>query len=267
MKDSDRLRNTARVWLGDTLASIGFLTRIPVHDLLPDPHPSLSNSMRGFPIVGLVIGAIGAVVFALSNFFILPPLVIASLTLASMLVATGALHADGLADTADGFGGGGTVDRKLAIMRDSHIGSYGVVALVLVLLIEAASLAAIANHLWYVGPAVIVAAAVLSRAAMVWLLYTLPPARGDGLSAQAGRPAPNTAMSALVLGWIIAALLLLIADSFTTVLFVTAACALGALAVRVLAQRQIGGQTGDVCGAIQMVCEAAVLAAAAATLS
>ncbi|CAN5442344.1 adenosylcobinamide-GDP ribazoletransferase [soil metagenome] len=267
MKSSDQVQDTARAWLADAIASIGFLTRIPVHDLLPDPHPPLARSMRGFPLAGLLIGVIGAVAFALCGILHVPLLVTASISLGAMLLATGALHADGLADMADGFGGGASCERKLEIMRDTHIGSFGVVVLVLVLLTEVASLAAINGPDRFAAPAVIVASAILSRTAMVWLMHTLPPARTDGLSAAAGRPSSDTVLAALILGGVLAGLLLLIAGGMMTAAFAIAACALAALAVRALAQQQIGGQTGDVCGATQMICEAATLAATAASLS
>ena len=119
----------------------------------------------------------------------LPDIVAAVLAVGAGALVTGALHEDGLADMADGFGGGNTPERKLAIMRDSRIGAYGVIVLVVVL---AAKVGAISD-LGSTGlvAAALVAAAAASRAAMPAVMLWLEPARTDGLAVDAGRP-PST---------------------------------------------------------------------------
>src|SRR5690606_33378218 len=163
--------------------------------------------------------------------------------LTTSLLVTGALHEDSLADVADGFGGGRDRVRKLAIMRDSRIGSYGVLALVLVLAARGGSLAAIA------GPGAVVAALVaahaLSRGGLAVLMWGLPSARSDGLAVATGRPGAADALASAVLG-VLSAILLLPAEAALTAML---ACAALQGAMALMAQRQIGGVTGDVLGA------------------
>ncbi|MEM7641825.1 MAG: adenosylcobinamide-GDP ribazoletransferase, partial [Pseudomonadota bacterium] len=176
------------------------------------------------------------------------------LALATSIAVTGALHEDGLADLADGFWGGFDKDRRLAIMRDSRIGTYGVIALALSLLVRWALIGAAleAGHLIWV----MVATGAVSRAPMAVLMRWLPPARPDGLSKGAGTPPPATAWAGLA----IAALTLLPHGPGPAILAggLVAAAALG---LGCLARAKIGGQTGDVLGACQQVAEIAALAA------
>ena len=172
------------------------------------------------------------------------------------------MHEDALADIADGFGGGRTRDAKLAIMKDPRLGAYGASALMLALALRVALFAGLLAGLgpWRAGAA-IVAAAALARVAGLWPLAALPPARADGIGAVAaplGRPAWTR--GALV------AIAVAFAAGLPVAGFAGAALApLGGLGVAVLvarlAERQIGGQTGDVCGAATILAELAVLTA------
>jgi adenosylcobinamide-GDP ribazoletransferase len=251
-------------WTADLAASFGFLTRLPMPGGLP--FVPLSEAMRAFPLAGAVIGAVAGLVLAALAALGLPALAAAGLMLAALALLTGALHEDGLADTADGFGGGADRDAKLALMRDSHIGTYGVLALVLGLLIKAASLAAFANGPWLSTVALLAASGALSRAVIVWLMASTPPARSDGVAHSAGQPSDFTARSALLTGGILAFVMIMVTLGFVPALVVVGAGAVAAGAFRSLAMRQIGGHSGDICGAIQFVTEAAMIAAAAATL-
>ena len=183
----------------------------------------------------------------------LPPAVSAGLTLSAAIAVTGALHEDGLADSADGFWGGWSRQRRLEIMRDRRIGSYGVIALILSLGLRRAALTA----LLATGPATlaILAAAALSRLPMVWLMHLLPGARPDGLSAQTGRPGGATAALA-TFGALIIGTLTLGPAVFPAALLVIAVAAAAALLMRA----KIGGQTGDTLGATQQLSEIALLA-------
>jgi adenosylcobinamide-GDP ribazoletransferase len=185
--------------------------------------------------------------------------VAAALALALQALLTGALHEDGLADCADGFWGGGTPERRLEIMRDSRIGSYGVLALVLTLLVRWSSLAAL-------PPAallpVLAAAGALSRAPMGLGMAVLPFARAGGLAVAVGRPPLPAAVLGLVLSLLAAAVLLGSAAALPALAGLAAAAA-----VACLARAKIGGQTGDVVGAMQQAAEATALAAAAALLT
>jgi adenosylcobinamide-GDP ribazoletransferase len=255
----------AKAWTADLVASLGFLTRLPMPSI--PSSAGLPEAMRAFPLAGAVIGAASGLVLVGLAEAGLPSLAAAGATLAILAVLTGGLHEDGLADMADGFGGGNDRDSKLAIMRDSHIGAYGVIALVLGLLIKAACLASLAQGSMAVVIALLAASGALSRALIVWLMATTPPARNDGLAHGVGQPSDFTAWNALLAGGIIMVLLLLPTVGLVPVLVIMGAGALAAWLIRFLAMRQLGGHTGDICGALQFVVETAMIAAAVASLS
>ncbi|MGC2854575.1 adenosylcobinamide-GDP ribazoletransferase [Novispirillum sp. DQ9] len=227
-----------------------FLTRLPLPRLPADP-PPLAGAMWAFPLVGAGVGLIGAGVLVAASALGLGPWVGALLALGVALWVTGGLHEDGLADVADGFGGGQTRDRKLEIMRDSRIGSYGVLALIVALGLKVAALAQ-ADAL--TAAAALVAAGALGRAAPPLAMLLAGPARTDGLGAGAGTGVPGAAAIAWGLALALA-LGLAGRDGFL-------ACGLALLAtfaVVALARRAIGGYTGDVLGAAVLVAEVAVL--------
>lgn len=249
-----------RDWMGEVFACIGFFTRlsVPAYRLADD---GFARALWAAPIAGLVPAFIGALVLALPYGLGVPALGSAAFALGAMLLVTGALHEDGLADVADGFGGGATRERKLAIMKDSFIGSYGVAALVISLLARGALLAALAPFGFWTALGAQIAAHCASRALLPWMLQDLPNARGSGVSAGVGAVPRDSATLALGIGAIallplgigaaIAAAVLLLLTYFI---------------VRTLAQKQIGGQTGDVLGALQQAAEITVLVVAASTL-
>ena len=254
-------------WLRDLKACLIFLTRLPL--AMPDTTPpALAASARAFGPAGAIIGILAALVYSILHAMAVPPGVAVAAMLAAMVLVTGALHEDGLADCADGFGGGHDHESRLAIMRDSRIGSYGVVALVLAFLIRWSALAHIAAAAsgWPVGP-VVIATACLSRAAMVLTLWALPAARPDGRSAEAGRPGRSTLAQAAGAALIIfvAVLWPVVSLSGMAAMMLTGLAA--GLAVAALSRRLIGGQTGDVCGSVQVVGEAAMLVAASALVA
>jgi adenosylcobinamide-GDP ribazoletransferase len=180
------------------------------------------------------------------------------LALAATLVATGCLHEDGLADTADGFGGGASRERKLEIMRDSRFGSYGACALILSLLLRGSALASLAEPALAAGA--LIAANASARATMPVLMWLVPHTRADGLSADAGRPPAASVTAAVVLGALALGLGLNLGAAIVAALLLVAVVACAAW----LSREQIGGQTGDVLGALEQVSEITVLLAAAA---
>jgi adenosylcobinamide-GDP ribazoletransferase len=245
-------------------AAAGFLTLLPSG--LPEKRaPQEAASSNGFlagaaamfPLVGATVGMTAGAMLIFAHALGLPPLVAAFVALGALVVLTGALHEDGLGDVADGFGGGRSRDDKLRIMRDSRIGTYGVVAVVFSLGLRAAALAALPAVL---GAAAIIAAAALSRAPLPAIMRWLPPARAAGMGAEAGRPRVQAVVAAAVIGGLIALIML----GPATALLATALAAIGAAAVALLARRQIGGHTGDVCGAAQQTAEVAALLAVVA---
>ena len=246
-------------WRDELVAALAFLTRLPLGRAQTDaPPPSLADTSWAFPIVGLAIGAIGGIAYAVARGLALPALAAALIAVAATALVTGALHEDGLADTADGFGGGATREAKLDIMRDSRIGTFGVLALIFSIGLRSTAIAEIGLR-WHVFAALI-AAHALSRGVLPAAMRRLDPARADGLGAAAGRPEQNQVLIALAVGLVIA----VIATGLRAGLSAAIAASIVAAAVGWLALRQIGGQTGDVLGAIEQGAEAAALLAAAA---
>ncbi len=237
-------------------AIVAFCTRLPLPRETPTAGSALSRAAWAFPVAGLIVGLIGAIVYALAYELGLPAWPAAALAVAATLLATGCLHEDGLADTADGFGGGNSRQQKLDIMRDSRTGVYGVCALVLALLLRVSVLASLPNaHLviW-----ALIASHVAARATIPVMMFLLPPARSDGLSFEAGHPPGDSVAAAAVLGLLVLVFCLHPARGIMALIFLLLVIAL----MMWLAMRQIEGQTGDVLGALEQVSEIAVLLAA-----
>lgn len=248
----------ARAIRADILACLAFYTRFPV-DAGDAAGRSFAAAQWAAPVAGLAVALCGAAVFALAALLSLPAQLCALLAVAATMLASGALHEDGLSDTADGFGGGRDRARKLEIMRDSRIGSYGAAALVFSVLLRAGALAAIAapsSVLW-----ALVAAQVAGRAPMPAFLHLVAPARADGLAAGVGAVPRATAVAALALGG-----LALLPLGPTAALAAALLLAAWFLALRRLAERQVGGHTGDVLGALEQGGEILVLLVAASLL-
>jgi adenosylcobinamide-GDP ribazoletransferase len=241
----------------DIAECLRFFTRLRVGAPVPGAALDLSRIAWAAPVAGAAVGLIGALVLALTALIGLPPLLRAGLATAALVASTGALHEDGLADVADGFGGGITRAMKLEIMRDSRIGAYGAIALALALILRVGALAAaLDGGFWRAALSLIVAAA-LSRAAALTPLALLPPARADGAGAAAGPLDSSALAAAWAMGLVIAVALGLVAVGFIHALVATLMSAAAAFAMAALARRAIGGQTGDVAGAAQQCAEIA----------
>jgi adenosylcobinamide-GDP ribazoletransferase len=236
-----------------------FFTRLPLRHVGAITGEDLARATWANPLAGALIGAAGGLIYALAFQLALPPLLCGLLAVAGTILLTGALHEDGLGDVADGFGGAFERERKLAIMRDSRIGAYAGLALILSVALRAAALSAIA------GPesvaAALIAAHAGARAFIPWLMRTFPLAKAEGLAAYAGEPPRSSAAVALGLALLVAAIAL---GGIGVAALLAGACA--ARAMGALARRQIGGYTGDVLGAAEQLAEAAMLIAAAALL-
>ncbi len=243
----------------DLAATIGFFTRLPVWWLMPrDPRIDMARAVWAFPLAGALVGLCGGGGYVVATGIGLPRAMSACCSLGVMLLVTGALHEDGLADMADGFGGGRDATRKLEIMRDSRIGSYGALALLLSSLLRLLAVSAVAGPMRVC--AALVASGALSRAAIVLLLLLLPPARPDGLGASLHPLPRGVAAAALVLACTFVAALARPALLPPGRLLLASACAAAvAVIVARLARRQIGGHTGDVLGACAVLSECAVL--------
>ncbi len=235
------------------------LTRLPVGAPAPGEWDGdLGRSVWAYPLVGAAVGALGAAVYWVSRRVGLPVSLGAVCALAAGILVTGALHEDGLADTADGFGGGGSPGRKLEIMRDSRIGTYGALALMLTLAARGTAIAGIAET--GTVAAALVAADALGRGALIVVTLILGPARADGLAAGLRATHPTRAVAGLGLSGATAFLVLppgLAGGATMATLAV-------ALAMSWFARRQIGGYTGDVLGATVVAVECVVLGVLAA---
>jgi adenosylcobinamide-GDP ribazoletransferase len=241
-----------RALLDDVLSAFGLLTRLPLPEREAHEASQLARGIWAYPLVGAGVGALSALIWFAAQLSGLDLLLSAGLALTAQVLITGALHEDGLADFADGLGGGQGRDAKLAIMRDSRIGAYGVIALILILGLRWSGIAGLALHSVLAG---LICSALLGRLAIVALLALLPPAREEGLGALVANPPRRSVIAAFVLG---VALVVLQLTLFTAVLVLLAmAAAVGVIAL--LSRRQIGGFTGDVLGAGEQLAQTGVL--------
>ena len=245
----------ARIQRGDLARAIGLLTRLPVQT---DDERG-AQSAWAWPLAGALVGVMAALAGWIALGLGLPVGLAAGLALTTQIVATGAMHEDGLADCADGFWGGHDRDRRLEIMRDSRIGTYGVIAICLSVLLRWSMLATLFSAGAVFGA--IVAAAALSRVPLVALACWLEPAREDGLSAHVGRPEVETLVLAAAAG-------LLVGLLFTgfAALPAAAVAALMGWGVARVALAKVQGQTGDVLGASQQLAEIGALVVFTAVL-
>jgi adenosylcobinamide-GDP ribazoletransferase len=229
-------------------AALAFYSRLPVPE--GTPLPELSAASRYFPAVGLLVGGIGAAVYGLAGWG-LPHLVAVILSVGAMVLATGALHEDGFADTCDGLGGGWTREDALRIMKDSRLGTYGAVGLVLLLAVKLGALASMESSMvaW-----TLIAAQTSSRFFAITLTRSLPYAQSQASSKSGGlQPLQGTDFQiAALIG--LAPLPLLGAVGVLATLL----CGSAALACGRYYQKRLGGYTGDSLGAVQQGCETLV---------
>ena len=244
-------------WLDDLRTAVAFLTRLPMpHPMGPMP-ANFVRAQRMFPLVGAAIGGVVGLVCLGMRVIGVPDLAAAALALGASAILTGALHEDGLADVADGFGGGRDTAAKLEIMRDSRLGTYGALLLVVSFAAKLSALAAIPDR--YIVESLI-AAHALARGVLPAMSMSLPFARQDGLARSTGQPDFAIAATAAIIALIIALLSLSWANAFWAAIL----AGLSAAGMAWLAKLQIGGQTGDVLGALEQAGEILVLLVAAA---
>ena len=241
----------------DIRAGLGLLTRLPVTVNGPRATARGAAAAWAWPVAGAIVGVFGAAAAWGALALGLTPGIAAAVALAAQMMITGALHEDGLADSADGLWGGWDKARRLAIMKDSHIGTYGVLALLIVSLIRWTAVTTLLSSGAIWSPLIV--AGALSRAPMAVVMAALPNARGAGLSQSVGRPRAATAANGIAVALVIA-VLALGSSALSLCLPVVATT----LALAFVAKRRIGGQTGDILGATQQLAEAAILATLAA---
>ena len=245
------------------LTAVMFLTRIPVPGWVGYSPERLARSTAYFPLVGVVVGAAAGGVFLAASLG-WPHAVAAACATAAAAWLTGAFHEDALADAADGFGGGWEPEQVLAIMKDSRVGAYGVVAVVLVVAAKLAALVAVADARGASGAArALVAAHALARWSSLPLIWRYPYVRESDAKS---RPFAASVTAARLAGGTAIALAALAAalwgDAPRALLALLAAAAVTALAGRYF-RRRIGGITGDCLGAANQLVELAVILALA----
>lgn len=260
-RPDDRLESAA-IWtpgrlVADIAATLRFFSRLPVprinrHDD-PAQLPDFRRAAAVTPVTAVLVALPGVAVFVFASLTALPEAVAVLLGLSVNIALTGALHEDGLADVADGFFGAGTPERRLEIMKDSRIGAFGTLALILAISLKTLLLATLATR-YGAGAAALGWLAVESgsRATLVAVWHALPAARPDGLSALCGAPSRQSFIAAIALALTIFAA--------CHALFPVPALLLAALAqglagygVARIALAKIAGQTGDVLGAAQQL--------------
>ena len=235
--------------ISDFWRALALLSRVPVHGIDDFRAELIARSVWSWPLVGLLLAGFAMLPAMLVYQLTENILIFAIIALAGMVLLTGCMHEDGMADCADGFGGGFERARKLEIMRDSQIGTYGVVALILCFGLRLVLMSVAGDG----GQAAILflVMAISSRAAMPIMMHILPPARNDGLGKGAGRPS----LMMVGLAVLIAAILAFVLTGLSTTVVVLAGAFLAVGLVAMVAKWQIGGQTGDVLGATQLLSE------------
>lgn len=239
--------SVARARLAEMQLALMMLTRLPAGRI--ETAPSVGAAAWAFPLAGLAVGGVTALALMIALRLGISASLAAGVALVAGVLATGGLHEDGLADVADGFGGGRTRARKLQIMRDSQIGSYGAIALVLSLGLRWQALTILIGQDAFAAVVAVIALSVASRAGLAAALFLMPAARPDGLGKAAEAVDGVRALVALAMGVVA---LLAIGSPLAIVAMVLMQIGFG-----LIAMRQIGGQSGDVLGAMQQLAEIA----------
>jgi adenosylcobinamide-GDP ribazoletransferase len=257
-----------RDYLDDLVRATGFLSRLPLPARHFEGHDgSLSRASAMFAASGLLIALPAGLLVLLLAALEANAALSALLALVVLIGTTGALHEDGLADSADAFGARGGRDHMLAIMKDSRIGAYGVLALMTSFALRAVSLTIIIattgglNALF-----ILLGIAAVSRAAMTWHWSRLPPARADGVASSVGAPEPAGARFAVLTGAGLFLAFTFLATGPLTAIAALAAVAVAAAQWTAAVRARLQGHTGDTIGATQQVTETVGLATLALLL-
>jgi adenosylcobinamide-GDP ribazoletransferase len=244
----------------DLVMALRFFSRLPTGDS-PHQKPDLNRIAMALPLASLVIGLGPALLLVGGSLLGLPTYFVAALAVAAMVLVSGAMAEDALADAADGLFGGHSPARRLEIMKDSRHGTYGVAALCLFILLRVSGLGAVAAINPLAAGAIWLAASIVGRSGALWLAVALPAARPDGISAAAGAVSGRS----FAVGAVFAVLLAFVLGGPATNLLALGFALVAALAViaggSALCRRLVGGQSGDLIGALGGLVEIAVLCA------
>lgn len=249
--------------VGDFLRVMRFYARLPMPRLGMDPAPfampDFARAVWAVPIAGAMIGTCGAAAGLFAYLLGVSAFIAATLTIATLVAVTGAFHEDGLADSCDGLWGGATRERRLEIMKDSRVGTYGAAGLMLALALRIFALAELFRLVGPMALPLVIGIGALSRPLALIPVLVLPPAAGTGLAASVPMPSARGLMVALAIGLV---MLLPAAFAIDLVpgLFATLLALIPILWIAIrLARDKIGGHTGDILGACQQVSEIVLL--------
>lgn len=252
----------------DTIQSLGFLSRLPLPSRwFEGSGDSLKESVRAFPLAGAILGTLAGVALFICDYLGLPALACSFVSVGALIAMTGALHEDGLGDTADGFFGASTPARRLEIMKDSRIGTFAALTLIIFIGLKVTILAAILQRFGaFHTVLVIIGTEAASRAAMLALWYQLPSARPGGVADNVGAPKWETLLCAMAtgVGILIATIFLVVGISALLKAMIFAFALLYGFAKLCLVK--IGGQTGDTLGAAQQLVAIGILLGVASSL-
>jgi adenosylcobinamide-GDP ribazoletransferase len=244
----------------DFIMALRFFSRLPTGSS-PHQQPNMGRIAMALPMASIAIGIGPAMLLIGGTLIGLPSYFAAALAVGAMVIASGAMADDALADAMDGLFGGHSLERRLEIMKDSRHGTYGVAALCLFILLRVTALGAVAAINPLAAGAIWLAASIVGRSGALWLAVALPPARVDGASAAAGRLSGQS----FAVGAVFATILLFVLGGPATSLVALGFAlllALGAIAGwTALCRRMVGGQSGDLIGALGALVEIAVLTA------
>lgn len=244
-----------QIFFKDILLSLSFLTRIPISkDLLFERN--LMDAAWSFPLIGALVGFLGGMVALLLSYFNISPIIISFTTIGAIILLTGGLHEDGLADTADGFGSNKHPEDKIKIMRDSQIGVYGTLALIIAISVKAVALSElIHNDQFFTCIIALIVSGALSRSTIVGIAFFLEKASETGLAHFAGKPRANV----VGICFLISILLCIFLLPLTKVLAMILLSIVTTVVIGFLSKKQINGYTGDILGTTQILSETALL--------
>jgi len=233
------------------LLALQFLTRLPVPSNIPYSEEWFANTPRYYTLVGMIIGVLCAITFLISSVMFSTTLAVALMMLFNVLL-TGAFHEDGLADTFDGVGGGLTRDKALSIMKDSRLGTYGTLALVMILLLKFVALSDLNTEAVVIG---LIAGHGLSRLSSVIVMVSSHYVRDHGTGKPVANGVDQSSLVIALMTGLACLLLTLFFLSFTMMVCSLAGLAIGHVLMRRVYSKRLGGYTGDTLGAVQQVSE------------
>lgn len=247
-----------RAVVAEIIGGLRFYSRVPIR-FVPYVPPELTRLAPVLPIVSLILGIVPAALLVVLTLCGLPSIYAAGIAVAFSLILTGAMAEDALADAFDGLFGGPSPEVRLDIMRDSRHGTYGVSALVLLLLLRVFAVGGIAAIHPFAGAGAWLASGIVARSGSLWLPLALPSARASGVSAAAGRVAPPAFWVGVAIAFVLCVVFVLPVVGTAGVVIALVLAGLTVVLWTMICRNLIGGQTGDCVGALQALIEIAML--------